>query len=109
MLTEEQKANVENDDSPVNPRAFKAQELINCEACSRPNPPNRLNCLYCGFGLKVIADAQHHKQTVESIVEPETPSYIVVASRDQNVAEDQINQAAALVGVEASEWSRTWE
>src|SRR5437870_1432397 len=103
MLTEEQKANVENDDNPVNPRAFTADELINCEACSRPNPPNRSNCLYCGFGLKVTADAQHHEQAVESIVKSETAGYIVVASRDQNVAEDQINQAAALVDVGASE------
>lgn len=109
MLTEDQKPNVENDDRPVNPRAFTAKELINCEACSRPNPPNRLNCLYCGFGLKVSADAQHHEQAVESIVEPETASYIVVASRDQNVAEDQINRAAALIAVGASELSRAFE
>jgi hypothetical protein len=33
--------------------SFKADELIACDACGRLNPPNRLNCLYCGGELAI--------------------------------------------------------
>jgi hypothetical protein len=36
--------------------AFDAGELIECDGCSRANPPNRLNCLYCGGELDVPID-----------------------------------------------------
>lgn len=32
---------------------FKAGEMIACGKCSKPNPPNRLNCLYCGLALEL--------------------------------------------------------
>ena len=37
--------------------AFDAAEMIQCERCARSNPPNRLNCLYCGAEL-AVSDAQ---------------------------------------------------
>ncbi len=32
--------------------AFKAEEMIVCRKCGRKNPPNRLQCLYCGAELE---------------------------------------------------------
>lgn len=32
--------------------AFKAEEMIICQKCGRKNPPNRLQCLYCGAELE---------------------------------------------------------
>lgn len=37
--------------------AFKPGELVNCEGCGRANPPNRLNCIYCGNALGAGAGA----------------------------------------------------
>lgn len=31
--------------------AFKPSEMLECAGCGRQNPPNRLNCLYCGKAL----------------------------------------------------------
>jgi hypothetical protein len=36
-----------------NASGFSAEQLINCEKCSRQNAPNRLNCLYCGQTLPI--------------------------------------------------------
>ena len=32
---------------------FDASQLIGCKGCSRLNPPNRAECIYCGFALPV--------------------------------------------------------
>lgn len=37
--------------------AFDAEQMLTCGKCSRANPPNRVNCMYCGTGLEV-PDAQ---------------------------------------------------
>jgi hypothetical protein len=39
-----------------NASAFSAEQLINCEKCSRQNAPTRLNCLYCGQALPLSAE-----------------------------------------------------
>lgn len=39
--------------------AFKAEEMISCEKCGRPNPPNRLECVYCGAKLEISAEQSH--------------------------------------------------
>ena len=33
--------------------AFAQEEMILCAKCSRTNPPNRLNCFYCGAELEI--------------------------------------------------------
>ncbi len=37
--------------------AFKTEEMVACAKCQRANPPNRLNCFYCG-GELAVTDAQ---------------------------------------------------
>jgi hypothetical protein len=36
-----------------NTSGFSAEQMINCEKCSRQNAPNRLNCMYCGEALPI--------------------------------------------------------
>ncbi len=38
------------------PIGFSADELITCGKCTRANPPNRLNCFYCGEALELPAE-----------------------------------------------------
>ena len=33
--------------------AFRPDEMVSCSSCRRMNPPNRLNCLYCGNELEI--------------------------------------------------------
>ena len=33
--------------------AFKPDEMLACDACTRKNPPNRLKCMYCGNDLEI--------------------------------------------------------
>jgi hypothetical protein len=39
-----------------NAAGFTAEQMIDCEKCSRQNAPNRLNCLYCGQALPISAE-----------------------------------------------------
>lgn len=40
--------------------AFEKDEMIACAECTRDNPPNRIECLYCGVDLE-ISDVQSKK------------------------------------------------
>ncbi len=108
MLIEETKTILEQEESPAAPGAFTAAELIKCGACSRANPPNRENCLYCGFGLKVTPEHPRQKETVAQTVEPSNANYIVIASRNEHIDEDQLKEVAALVGKESSDVTRAF-
>ncbi len=35
--------------------AYSPVELLTCDGCSRQNPPNRINCIYCGYELAITA------------------------------------------------------
>lgn len=48
--------------------AFKPEEMILCGACQRTNPPNRLNCVYCGKELEHSgADKQKIKPNLRKL------------------------------------------
>lgn len=32
---------------------FAPEQMVECNACGRPNPPTRLNCFYCGMQLEI--------------------------------------------------------
>lgn len=36
--------------------AFKPEEMVFCESCSRQNPPTRLKCVYCGAELPLTPE-----------------------------------------------------
>src|SRR5882762_1652170 len=43
---------IPDDDEQFTPvRPFASRDLICCRACKRSNPPNRVNCIYCGVTL----------------------------------------------------------
>jgi hypothetical protein len=41
-----------------NASGFSAEQMINCEKCSRQNAPNRLNCMYCGEALPISKEQE---------------------------------------------------
>lgn len=41
------------DSTPESLQRFAPEQMIECGACRRPNPPTRLNCFYCGSRLEI--------------------------------------------------------
>lgn len=54
MIDEEELKNLPTQSEQI---AFRVEEMILCRTCARKNPPNRLNCVYCGADLE-LSDAQ---------------------------------------------------
>ena len=109
MLTEETRSTLDNEPSSANPRGFSAAELINCAACLRPNPPNRVNCLYCGFALSGAEAIEQYQDQAVKRAKTDNATHIVVASRRSDPDENQISKAAALVGIGTPEFGRVVE
>lgn len=58
--------------------AFSQEDLVDCGACGRVNPPNRVSCIYCGHGLEVRAEAVNRLAVRE--LEPWEPGANVVVT-----------------------------
>jgi hypothetical protein len=72
----------EEDDAAVSIKRFSSEEMIGCGACKRPNPPNRLKCLYCGVPLpddQLAAKLQ--RPSLRRLAEMEAGVNIVVLNR----------------------------
>ncbi len=59
---------------------FSADEMIFCGKCSKPNPPNRLNCFYCGEGLKLPSEIAAGLQFRPSEIEDWEPGINIVVT-----------------------------
>ncbi|MFL6373666.1 MAG: hypothetical protein ACJ73D_03260 [Pyrinomonadaceae bacterium] len=75
--------------------AFQQEQLIACDRCGRQNPPNRLECLYCGAVLNVSPDALG-KISVRKLESWEPGVNLVISSGGGNVS-----KAAELLGSDA--------
>ncbi|MEP6946364.1 MAG: hypothetical protein ABJA02_10635 [Acidobacteriota bacterium] len=62
--------------------AFASEDLVTCTGCKRQNPPNRLNCLYCGNSLPVHADRIDLIKPVLRPIEPWEVGFSVIARTD---------------------------
>lgn len=84
------------------PRAFTASELVACPACSRPNPPTRANCLYCGaeLGISILAIPPPATKTVAEVEGEEVVHVVAVAARPDDA---KVNEIAQLVDLAPSE------
>lgn len=65
--------------------------------------------MYCGFALRAdaigVAETPERRR-VQSQTEAELPRYIIATLRDKDLTEDQINNAAALLGLSVFELSK---
>lgn len=78
--------------------AFRADELIDCKACGRKNPPNRLKCMYCGGGLAVKAEFVDQISPISRKLEAWEKGFNVVF-RSANSDAD-VQKAATLLQIE---------
>lgn len=85
MQTEDDMGSV--DGIPVMTEAigFASDEMISCGKCSKPNPPNRFNCFYCGQALELPAEVAAGIKFKPAEIEDWEPgvNIVVVGGTDQ--------------------------
>lgn len=81
--------------------AFKSEEMIACEQCARTNPPNRLQCLYCGAELEISeAQSEYLKPNLRKLESWEKGFNLIFAPADLIGGETKIEDAAKLLKTE---------
>ena len=80
---------------------YDSDEMILCQNCNRSNPPNRLDCLYCGQKL-VISDAQ--RQNLRPVLRKTDPwknaLNLVFTSKSEPLDDSDINDVAKMTRLE---------
>jgi hypothetical protein len=81
--------------------AFNPEEMILCAKCRRTNPPNRLNCLYCGVELE-ISDSQKNllKPNFRKLESWEKGFNVILLPDASNLEEENLEKAAKLLKLE---------
>ena len=81
--------------------AFKPEEMILCAKCERTNPPNRLNCLYCGGELEIsAAQNQFLKPNLRKLETWEKGFNVILLPNPQIADEAKFGEAAGLLKLE---------
>lgn len=78
--------------------AFQADEMVDCVACNRKNPPNRLKCMYCGGGLAVTVELADRISSVFRNLEAWEKGFNVILLSTESNANTE--KAATLLQVE---------
>lgn len=69
--------------------AYSPDKLLACDSCGRQNPPNRVNCLYCGREMAIqAADLVNAKAVIRSLEPWESGYNLVVRSAHGASPED---------------------
>lgn len=96
-------AALEEDEAlPEEPRAFAPDQLVECVACARRNPPTRMNCLYCGEALTATSETADLRRPVLRALEEWEQGFNVVlptGAREDTPGGDQ-SEAAELLQIE---------
>lgn len=79
---------------------FKAHEMARCKGCGRSNPPNRLDCMYCGRELEgVPGDAASIRLTPRRL-EAWERGFNVILGPPRSADDGEIRRAAAFLNFE---------
>ena len=81
--------------------AFKPEEMLLCAKCARTNPPNRLNCFYCGDELEISGEqSQFLKPCLRKLESWEKGFNIILLPTPQIFDETKIGMVAGLLKLE---------
>jgi len=77
--------------------SYKTEEMIVCEKCKRNNPPNRLECLYCGVDLEISEEQSRLiKPTLRKIEGWKNGVNLVYIADGKEWNEEQISEVAMM-------------
>lgn len=83
--------------------AFARDELITCDRCARQNPPNRLECLYCGHGLAVDAGRMELMRPAPRPLESWETGFSVIVRTTLSEAVSDMDAVSVVTGLGVSE------
>ncbi len=84
--------------------AYEKEKLIACGNCSRMNPPNRLNCMYCGGELELeVIDASSIKTNLRKLEAWERGINIIL--RETDAINFDANKCATFLSMDAADLS----
>lgn len=75
---------------------FSPAEMIACVKCTRPNPPNRLRCIYCGVELELSDEQAGRVTPVLRKLEGWENGFNIVASATDNANSGALAKIAGL-------------
>lgn len=81
--------------------AFRPSEMIACSKCRRTNPPNRLDCLYCGGPLEFKTDLASEIRLNLRTLEPWELGWNIISRADPGTKQPEYRQIALLLEREA--------
>lgn len=83
--------------------AFKPGDLMSCGRCSRSNPPNRIECLYCGEVLEAnLQNVGALKVNLQQL-EPWQPGWNVISLLSNTPDELVVKQVASILSLEIAD------
>ena len=83
--------------------AYAAEEFLLCDSCSRQNPPNRTNCLYCGAELAITAAQFAGARPLIRALEPWEQGFNVIYRAKKSADEVSIKNIASFLSLEMEE------
>lgn len=82
--------------------AFDPSSMIVCKGCERENPPNRLNCIYCGYQLDVrVEDAALIKMNRRKLELWERGFNVIALERSTD--NPSVDEIAAILSIDPSD------
>jgi hypothetical protein len=96
---------IRDDDEQFTPvRPFNSRDLIGCRACKRSNPPNRVNCIYCGVTLPdEELKTKLQRPSPRKLSESETGRSIIVTGRkDVELCPETLSGVSELLSLSPS-------
>lgn len=82
---------------------FLQEELLTCDGCSRQNPPNRINCIYCGTVLAISAEQFVQQKPVIRKLESWEQGFNIVCLSSTVEDRSLENKIASLTGYDTSD------
>ena len=93
---------------PTEPQGFSPDQMLRCEGCLRPNPPTRVECLYCGHVLPLSEAAT--SLVTPALRPPEKWEHgynlILMKVAAGDLSDDAVNKASDLLRLEVEDLKR---
>ena len=86
------------------PRGFSHDQMVACDECLRPNPPTRMNCIYCGVPLPVTeASERLRRPPLKPLEEWEQGVNVILAPAGaRRITPEATAEASALLRLEGA-------
>ncbi|MEZ5344513.1 MAG: hypothetical protein R2681_03060 [Pyrinomonadaceae bacterium] len=83
---------------------YKPEEMIPCANCSRKNPPNRLDCMYCGIDLDITEEQSRSlKPLLRKTESWKNAANIILTGKSPELSDDGLRTASKMLRIEPAD------